>query len=173
MEHPIILSKSEQTHLLLCLNVGNSPKRVVIVRVFLECGLRLSELVALNIENLRFGQYPGKLVLSADEGWRELPLSIPTRVSFNRWLMERSARTEGFLNADAPLFTGRKGSRITPSGVDSIVRAAGLLSGLSLSARTLRSTYLHNLANSGVDILTMSIQGGFRSLNSTMRYRLE
>jgi integrase/recombinase XerC len=101
-------------------------------------GLRLSELVALDLDDARVSGRKAVLVVRSGKGdvYREVPLNAPARKALDAWLGERpspAARVGG-----EPLFVSRAGNRLSARSVDEVVRKLGQAAGAPLSAHTLR-----------------------------------
>jgi site-specific recombinase XerD len=129
-------------------------------------GLRVSELVALDVEDVPLSARKGKVLVRAGKGEdsREVPLLDPTaRHALNAWKKDRT-RWPG---ADTPaLFLNRRGGRLTARAIDRLDElAADLVDEAGrpfASAHTLRHTFGTNLLRSGVDVVVVAQLMGHR-----------
>lgn len=126
----------EADQLLRVLNVLKGPmnnRDRAIVTLFLFAGLRLSECVELNVDDV----IPASTDIAINVSGRTITLSSQAANLFNPWWEERNSK---WFHASAALFLNKHGSRITASGLDSIVRKTGLQAMVVLSASILRNT---------------------------------
>ncbi|MGB0091254.1 MAG: tyrosine-type recombinase/integrase [Solirubrobacteraceae bacterium] len=99
-----------------------------------HAGLRLSELVALDLDDARVSGRKALVVVRSGKGdvYREVPLNAPARKALDDWLKKRpapAARAGG-----EPLFVSRAGGRLSARSVDDAVRKLGRTAGIELSA---------------------------------------
>jgi len=99
-----------------------------ILLVFLKTGIRLNELISLDLEDLDL--MGGKLILkpTAKRSNRIVFFDEETSRALSRWLKSRELR---FKKGDhQALFISSKGTRLQTSGVDKLVREAAMRIGL-------------------------------------------
>jgi site-specific recombinase XerD len=135
-------------------------------------GLRLSELVALDLDDARVSGRKAVLVVRSGKGdvYREVPLNAPARKALDAWLDERpspAARVGG-----EPLFVSRAGGRLSARSVDEVVRKLGHAAGVEPSAHALRHTWVTRLVRAGNDVVLVADLAGHRKLETTRRYSL-
>jgi len=135
-------------------------------------GLRLSELVALDLDDARVSGRKAVVVVRSGKGdvYREVPLNALARNALDDWLKKRpapAARTGG-----EPLFVSRAGGRLSARSVDDVVRKLGRAAGLELSAHVLRHTWVTRLVRAGNDVVLVADLAGHRKLETTRRYSL-
>jgi site-specific recombinase XerD len=166
---PRALSEEQQRALLRAAEASR-PRDRVIVTLLLYTGLRLQELVALDVDDVAISARKGLLVVRSGKGdvYREVPLNRPCRAALGLWL----DGGEGAATAGQPLFVGPGGERLTPRSVDRVVRGVAARAGLELSAHVLRHTCVTNLVRGGNDLVLVAELAGHRRLETTRRYSL-
>ena len=135
-------------------------------------GLRLSELVALDLDDARVSGRKAVVVVRSGKGdvYREVPLNAPARKALDDWLKKRPAPAARI--GGEPLFVSRAGGRLSARSVDDVVRKLGRAVGLELSAHVLRHTWVTRLVRAGNDVVLVADLAGHRKLETTRRYSL-
>jgi site-specific recombinase XerD len=139
--------------------------------VLLYTGLRLAELVALDVDDVKVSARKGIVVVRSGKGdaYREVPLNALVRQVLEEWLAEHETKAgEG----ERALFVGRGGRRLSKRSVDDVVRGLGEDAGMKLSAHTLRHTFLTRMVRQGSDLVLVAELAGHRRLETTRRYSL-
>jgi integrase/recombinase XerC len=136
-------------------------------------GLRVSELVALDVGDISISARKGRLVVRSGKGdaYREVALNAEVREALQKWLAER----EEFLDAGSSgLFLNRRGGRLSSRAVDLIVRRFGEEANLDrpASAHVLRHTCMTSLVRAGNDLVMVAEIAGHKRLETTRRYSL-
>ncbi len=134
--------------------------------------LRLSELVALDLDDARVSGRKAVVVVRSGKGdvYREVPLNAPARKALDDWLKQRPAPAARI--GGEPLFVSRAGGRLSARSVDDVVRKLGRAAGLELSAHVLRHTWVTRLVRAGNDVVLVADLAGHRKLETTRRYSL-
>jgi site-specific recombinase XerC len=167
---PRALSEEQQRRLLRMAERVPARDRAIVV-VLLYTGLRLAELVALDVEDVRVSARKGVVVVRSGKGdaYREVPLNALVRQVLEEWLAERAGSAgEG----ERALFVGRSGRRLSKRSVDDVVRGLGQDAGVKLSAHVLRHTFLTRMVRQGSDLVLVAELAGHRRLETTRRYSL-
>ncbi|MBW2064582.1 MAG: tyrosine recombinase XerC [Deltaproteobacteria bacterium] len=146
---------------------------VAILEVLYSCGIRVSELAALDVTSVDFEQ---RLVRVKGKGNRERIVPIGHRaVKAIREYLDESRplrRRAGLEQAKGPLFLNYRGGRITPRSVDRIVkryeRECGLRS--PITPHSLRHTFATHLLDGGADLRSVQELLGHSSLSTTQKY---
>lgn len=135
-------------------------------------GLRLSELVALDLDDARVSGRKAVVVVRSGKGdvYREVPLNAPARTALDDWLKQRPAPAARI--GGEPLFISRAGGRLSARSVDDVVRKLGRAAGVELSAHILRHTWVTRLVRGGNDVVLVADLAGHRKLETTRRYSL-
>ncbi len=165
---PRFLTLDESVELLDSVDGPNAARDYCILTLFLNCGLRISELVGLNVTDIR-----GDTIRILGKGNKEriLYLNDACQKAIQDWMTERSIMT---LLDDRPLFvTAQNRRRITRAAVHKLVKkhlsAAGLDS-TQYSSHKLRHTAATLMLQNGVDVRTLQEVLGHDHLNTTQIY---
>ena len=164
---PKYLNLEESLDLLDSVDGKNSTRDYCILTLFLNCGLRISELVGLNKTDVRGDQLR---VLGKGNKERILYLNDACQKALADWLTERDAMT--LLDKNALFVTVRR-RRISIDAVHYLVKkhlsAAGLDS-TQYSSHKLRHTAATLMLQNGVDVRTLQEVLGHDHLNTTQIY---
>ncbi len=158
----------EQSAALLQAAAGPNQKRdYAILMIFLNCGIRRSELVGLNLTDV----YEDRLrVVGKGNKERFVYFGTPCRKAIEAYLPERNKKT---LSDNRALFGSRDNNRISVTAVHRLVKKYLLLAGLdadSFSAHKLRHTAATMMLSGGVDVKTVQEVLGHENLNTTQIY---
>ncbi len=142
-----------------------------ILETLYSAGLRVSELVGLNDEDLDFA---AGIVRVRGKGRRERlsPIGSFASRALRRWLklrqLHRSADQEGL----SPVFTNRFGKRLTTRSVGRMLEKYLSQTGLDqrTSPHTLRHSFATHLLDGGADIRSVQELLGHKSLSTTQIY---
>ncbi len=167
---PRALSEEQQRRLLRVAERASARDRAIVV-MLLYTGLRLAELVALDVDDARTSARKGLVIVRSGKGdaYREMPLNALVRQVLAEWLVERKALTA---DGERALFLGRGGRRLAKRSVDDVVRGLGKDAGVTLSAHVLRHTFLTAMVRQGSDLVLVAELAGHRRLETTRRYSL-
>lgn len=138
-----------------------------ILTLFLNCGLRISELIGLNITDIRGDQLR---VLGKGNKERILYLNDACQAAINNWLEVRNSM--GVIDKNA-LFISQRRTRISKSAVEKLVKKYLLMAGLDstqYSPHKLRHTAATLMLQNGVDVRTLQEVLGHEHLNTTQIY---
>ncbi len=164
---PRYLTLDESRQLLAGVNGKHAKRDYCILMIFLNCGLRISELIGLNISDIKDDRMT---VLGKGGKERTVYLNDATLAAINDYLIERRA----VVGADREaLFISNRRERISRASVNALVKkhlkAAGLDSS-KYSSHKLRHTAATLLLHSGVDVRTLQELLGHEHLNTTEIY---
>ncbi|MCX7016676.1 MAG: tyrosine recombinase XerC [Candidatus Sumerlaeota bacterium] len=133
---------------------------------FAFTGLRLQELVSLNLDNVDFERNTLR-VFGKGAKERIVPMNQRVVEALNRYLAVR-------VFAETPaLFLNYKLGRLSPRGIEKIVRQHALQANIAtrkISPHKLRHTFATLLHHNGVDILEIQTLLGHASITSTQIY---
>ena len=165
---PRYLNLDESVNLLQSVDGKNAVRDYCILTLFLNCGLRISELIGLNKTDVRGNQLR---VLGKGNKERILFLNDACQQALDDWLTERSGMT--LIDQDALFVTLQNRRRITKAAVHKLVKkhlsAAGLDS-TQYSSHKLRHTAATLMLQNGVDVRTLQEVLGHDHLNTTQIY---
>ena len=147
-------------------NSRNALRNNTIITLFLNCGLRLSELVSIDIKNINFDK---KIINVIGKGNKErvVYLNKTALKSIKQYLSSKK------ISNNDPLFINNKNKRITKFNVEKICKKAFKLAGLEeygYTVHSLRHTSATYLYKETKDILIVKKFLGHSSLQSTEIY---
>jgi site-specific recombinase XerD len=134
-------------------------------------GLRLSELVALGVTDVRIRERAGRVTVRSGKGgrWRTVPLNRETRKRLREWLAVRPD------TGDEALFMGRRGHPLRHRGVERIVTRLAVDAKLppqDVTPHTLRHSFAKALLDAGASLDKVQTVLGHESLVTTARYTI-
>ena len=164
---PRYLTLEQSAALLNAVSGVNEKRDYAILMIFLNCGIRRSELVGLNLNDV----YEDRLrVVGKGNKERFVYFGTPCRKAIDEYLIERNKKV---LTDNRALFGSRNGERISVTAVHRLVKKALTEAGLDadqFSAHKLRHTAATLMLSGGVDVKTVQEVLGHESLNTTQIY---
>ena len=170
---PVVLTVSQIDELLGMPLRGTVDKKTppwlplrdaAILELFYSCGLRISELLALDVRHLDF---IGESVRVMGKGSKEriVPIGGPALNAIQRYRQE-AAVTSG------PLFLSTRKSRITQQAVDQLLKKYLKRSSIpfAISPHKLRHSFATHLLDAGADLRSVQALLGHASLSTTQIY---
>lgn len=164
---PKAIERSAIRRLLREASVRNDHRSSAILGLFVYCGLRISEVAALQIGDIDLSERRGSLVVHHGKHNRERIVPVP--VQARRMLMD-------YLGARPPADTDRIfiGRGLNPLGVDGIrytIEKYGIAIGMDIHPHALRHTFATQYleANSN-DIVGLAQILGHENIQTTSRY---
>ena len=164
---PRFLTLDECIQLLDSIDGANSERDFCIITLFLNCGLRISELVGLNLSDVRDDRMR---VLGKGNKERFVFLNTACRSALDDWL---AVRTQSAAVDPYALFSSRRRTRVTKDGVHYMIKKRLAEAGLDrdkYSAHKLRHTAATLMLKNGVDVRTLQEILGHEHLNTTQIY---
>lgn len=165
---PRYLSLTESIRLLEAVSGPNEVRDYCILTLLLNCGLRVSEVVGLNLRDIRDDTVR---ILGKGNKERQLYLNQACLDALQAYLVQRPDPKDDPRHKDA-LFVSRNKTRLTTRAVENIVRKTVLKAGLdpSYSPHKLRHTAATLMLDHGVDIRTLQDVLGHENLGTTQIY---
>lgn len=164
---PKYLTMEQSAALLQAVSGANEKRDYAILMLFLNCGIRRSELVGLNLTDV----YEDRIrVVGKGNKERFVYFGTACRKAIDSYMAERSKKT---LSDNRALFGSRDGNRISVTAVHRLVKKALLQAGLDstqFSAHKLRHTAATMMLSGGVDVKTVQEVLGHENLNTTQIY---
>ena len=164
---PKYLTLEESSRLLASVDGANRTRDYAILMLFLNCGIRRSELVGLNITDV----YEDRIrVVGKGNKERFVYFGSACRKAIDAYMAERK---EKVITDNRALFASRNGNRISVTAVHRLVNKALLQAGLDatqFSAHKLRHTAATMMLSGGVDVKTVQEVLGHENLNTTQIY---
>ena len=165
---PKYLNLEESLDLLDNVDGKNAVRDYCILTLFLNCGLRISELVGLNKTDVRGEQLR---VLGKGSKERMLYLNDACQKALEDWLTERD--TLALVDQNALFVTLQNRRRISTAAVHKLVKkhlAAAGLDSSQYSSHKLRHTAATLMLQNGVDVKAVQEVLGHEHLNTTEIY---
>ena len=165
---PKYLNLDESLELLNSVDGKNAVRDYCILTLFLNCGLRISELVGLNKTDVRGDQLR---VLGKGNKERMLYLNDACQRALEDWMVERD--TLALVDQNALFVTLQNRRRISTAAVHKLVKkhlAAAGLDSTQYSSHKLRHTAATLMLQNGVDVRTLQEVLGHDHLNTTQIY---
>ena len=164
---PKYLTMEQSAALLKSVSGPNEKRDYAILMLFLNCGIRRSELVGLNLTDV----YEDRIrVVGKGNKERFVYFGTACRKAIDAYLIERNER---ILSDNRALFGSRDSNRISVSAVHRLVKKALMQAGLDstqFSAHKLRHTAATMMLSGGVDVKTVQDVLGHENLNTTQIY---
>jgi site-specific recombinase XerD len=164
------LSKSEVRRLVTSVNLNgrNGLRDFAILQLFLQCGLRVSELVRLLRDDVILHKGVGRLRVRNEKGRQERTIPLNTTA---RQAVESYLNTLGPVAGGSPLFLSERRQRLSIAGVQYLIKKYLAFAGREdLSTHDLRHHFaLKFYAKSGKLTATQEVLG-HRDINTTARY---
>ncbi len=164
---PKYLTMEQSAALLRSVSGQNEKRDYAILMLFLNCGIRRSELVGLNLSDV----YEDRIrVIGKGNKERFVYFGAACRKAIDAYLTERNKKV---LSDNRALFGSRNGNRISTDAVHALVKKSLLQAGLDatqFSAHKLRHTAATMMLSGGVDVKTVQEVLGHENLNTTQIY---
>jgi site-specific recombinase XerD len=145
---------------------------VVLLLTAIQTGLRISELLGLNWEDITLGTGANLRCEGKGRKHRAVPLNEPVQAALARWFQETQP------NRGDPVFTTRTTRRLSPDAVQrrlhlhaaAAAEKCATLRGRRLHPHVLRHTTAMNLLHAGVDTTVIALWLGHADVRSTNAY---
>lgn len=156
---PKSLDRNERNRVLREVERTGNLRDIAMVYLLVYSGLRVSELVNLNREDVQIRERSGSLTVRKGKGnvSRKVPLPVEARLQLSRYLEIRD-------DDSSPLFLSNYQRRISVRSVQRMLAKFGI------HPHQLRHTYCRELVGAGVDIATVAELAGHADINVTRRY---
>jgi integrase/recombinase XerC len=173
---PVHLSEEEMVHLVSAPSHDDPLGRRdrAILELFYASGLRLSELVGLDLDDVNVSAQMAR-TLGKGGKQRLVPFNRSTATAIREYLKDREALigdgVRGRVKSD-PLFVNYRGGRLTVRSVDRLVRRYASASGVrpGVSPHALRHSFATHLLQRGADLRAIQELLGHARLSTTQRY---
>lgn len=140
-----------------------------ILELLYASGLRVSELVGLNVRDVDF-EYCAVRVLGKGSKERVVPFGAKADEALRHWLGERSKLKRPC--SDEALFVNNRGGRLTRRGVAKMIDKHVLMTAMArnISPHVLRHSFATHMLGAGADLRGIQELLGHASLSTTQRY---
>ncbi|MZR62673.1 tyrosine recombinase XerC [Alcanivorax sp. DP30] len=140
-----------------------------IMELFYACGLRLAELLSLNLDSIDMSAAQ-LLVTGKGNKTRQLPMGKPAVTALKRWLKARTLFVKD--STENAVFLSKHGKRLSPSSVQQRLKRHALERGLDdhLHPHKLRHSFATHLLESSGDLRAVQELLGHADLATTQVY---
>lgn len=141
-----------------------------ILETLYSCGLRVSELINLNISDLFFEEGFIKVTGKGDKQ-RFVPIGLNTQNYINIWKQERN-KIEVSQEFKDTLFLNHRGSQLTRAMIFTIIKDLAKAINLNkiISPHTFRHSFATHLLENGADLRAIQLMLGHESITTTEIY---
>lgn len=166
---PDILSTDEIDRIIATVDTSSVKglRDCAMLELLYSCGLRVSELVSLKIQDLFFGEGYIRVIGKGDKQ-RLVPISATARERVHRYLDKRPETRSG----EDALFLNNRGSHLTRVMVFTILKQAARNAGIEkrISPHTFRHSFATHLLEGGASIRQVQEMLGHESILTTEIY---
>ena len=150
---------------------GSSTRNMVILLLLLDCGLRVSELVGIELDDINLEE--GIIKIRKAKGSKERYVPIGSIVQRFLWKYINTSRPKPIAPHITSLLLNDKGLPFTRNGVQQMIRRYGKkarITGSRCSPHTCRHSFAKNYLMNGGDIFSLQKILGHSSLASVRIY---
>ena len=170
---PTVLSVSEIDSLLMMndLNTNEGVRNQAMVETLYSCGLRVSELISLQVSDLFFNEGFIK-VTGKGSKQRFVPIAPSAIDKIQFYFEEVRSSLKIKSEAEDILFLNRRGGQLTRAMVFTIIKQLAGLAGIQkkISPHTLRHSFATHLLENGADLRSIQMMLGHESITTTEVY---
>jgi site-specific recombinase XerD len=146
----------------------DSRRDHAIMRLFVDCGLRMHELTQLKVTDVDLDVHEVVYVMGKGGRQRAVPFGHKTGTALDRYVRERSRHPQHRIEQ---FWIGGRGGPLTDSGVRQMLERRGDQAGVDhLHAHRFRHTFAHMMKAAGCDEGSLMRLGGWRSPQMLARY---
>ncbi|KEO82004.1 tyrosine-type recombinase/integrase [Tumebacillus flagellatus] len=156
---PKSLDTKERNRLIRELDRAGNARDYAILMTLMMTGIRVSELVALDRDDVETNERSGNLTVRSGKGNKErsIPLNVEARRAIQKYLGERSDEIEA-------LFLSNRRERISVRSIQH------LLGQYDVHPHQLRHTFIRGLVKENQDIAVIQSMSGHSSADMILRY---
>jgi len=158
---------------------GDEPQTIrdkALLELLYATGARISEAVALNVDDVLGGDHGGEVVRLFGKGnkQREVPVGSYARAAIERYLVRVRPVFSARGLATPALFLGARGARMSRQNAWIVIRAAAERAnlGIDISPHTFRHSFATHLLSGGADVRVVQELLGHSSVSTTQIYTL-
>ena len=163
---PKALEPAELNRLLRETRRRGSARDLAIVQLLAQTGLRVGELAALQLGDVKLGERSGQVTVRRGKGdrYREVPLNADARQALREYLAERPETGTG------ALWVSQRGGALTANAIWRVVVKYAQFARVVVSPHGLRHTFCTRLLREqGADLVAVATLAG-HSVATTARY---
>jgi site-specific recombinase XerD len=168
---PRALDERAQVRYLRAVQRCPSPRDQALALVPFYAGARISEIVALDVDDVARSARKGVLrIYGKGERVRQVPIHPQLHTALTDWLSERADWPGS--NKSPALFLNQRGQRLSVRGAHDIVTAIAAAAGLEddTTVHVLRHTFATTLVRGGTDLVIVAELLGHARLETTRAY---
>ena len=153
------------------LSKWEGQRNKAIVEVLFSCGLRVSELVNLELSSLYLEE--GFIrVFGKGRKERLVPISKAAIKQLQLWFIDRNLMTNIKKEEEPYVFLNRRGARLTRTMILIMIKDLGVKAGIkkTISPHTLRHSFATSLLEGGADLRVIQAMLGHESIGTTEIY---
>ncbi|MGY5851695.1 site-specific tyrosine recombinase XerD [Salegentibacter sp. F14] len=170
---PDVISTEEIDRLIAAIDLGKTQgeRNRAILETLYGCGLRVSELVNLQISDLYFEEGFIKVTGKGNKQ-RFVPVSPYTQKYINIYLKQVRPHLPVKKEATDTLFLNRRGNKLTRAMIFTIIRQLSQKAGIDkkISPHTFRHSFATHLLENGADLRAIQQMLGHESITTTEVY---
>lgn len=144
--------------------IRQAARNKAIIMLLIGAGLRIGELIALEVGDLEIGERGGHVVVRQGKGdkRRIVPLNADVRQALRAWLAVRPEGRKVFIN--------QRRNALCENGVRNLLGDYARRAGVKVTPHQLRHSFAKNLINANVSIDHVRLLMGHTDMRSTLRY---
>jgi len=170
---PEVLSVEEIERILAVIDLSKpeGQRNKAIIETLYSCGLRVSELINLNISNLYFNEGFIRVTGKGDKE-RLVPIGRLAIKEINLYLHDRDHIAGITRESEDTLFLNRRGKKLTRVMIFTLVKNFAHIAGLkkNISPHTFRHSFATHLIDGGADLRAVQEMLGHESILTTEIY---
>ncbi|MDC9721754.1 MAG: site-specific tyrosine recombinase XerD [Urechidicola sp.] len=170
---PDTLSIEEIDQLITSIDLSKpqGERNRTILETLYSCGLRVTELITLQISDLFFDEGFIRVIGKGDKQ-RFVPINIQTQKYINFYIMDIRSHINVQKGFEDTLFLNRRGKQLTRVMIFTIIKDLALVSGVKkkISPHTFRHSFATHLLERGADLRAIQQMLGHESITTTEIY---
>ncbi|MEI6864472.1 site-specific tyrosine recombinase XerD [Flavicella sp.] len=170
---PDTLSLSEIDLLIETIDLSHpqGERNKTILETLYSCGLRVSELISLQISDLFFDEGFIRVIGKGDKQ-RFVPINHETQQLINRYVKCTRSQSSPVKGHEDTLFLNRRGKQLTRNMIFTIIKNLSLEAGIDkkISPHTFRHSFATHLLERGADLRAIQQMLGHESITTTEIY---
>jgi integrase/recombinase XerD len=170
---PVVLSIEEIENLLTQIDLSKAEgyRNKAIIETLYSCGLRVSELISIKMNDLYFEEHYIK-IKGKGKKERIVPVGKNAQKAVNEYLEYGRKNLDIDVRSAEYLFLSRKGKQLTRVTIFTLVKEIAESSGLNknISPHTFRHSFATHLVEGGADIRFVQMMLGHESITTTEIY---
>ncbi len=153
------------------LSLPQGERNRTIIETLYSCGLRVTELITLQISDLFFVEGFIRVIGKGDKQ-RFVPINIETQKFITLYITEIRSHIQVQKGYEDTLFLNRRGKQLTRVMIFTIVKNLAIKSGIkkSISPHTFRHSFATHLLERGADLRAIQQMLGHESITTTEIY---